>query len=408
MGEAIMFRWWMGVALLTAGLLPGTAWSQQGGVMPTPIGAARIPDPTAIYRGPELVPGPLTPQIAPAGPPDNLSLPNGHSSAFQEENYPAESAWWFNIGTQFLARYGYGRLPVFYRDPLTNLDTGDVPNRLNPLYFLLDGNHLDRMILPGVRGSVGYLFDNNYSLELAGWYNAEQTATQMAFDQGRLNSFFVNAPTGFQGNNGLWLQADIAQLLRKTSMANAEMNYRYTGQMTEPELIVGLRYFDMVDQFGIYSGDDDVTFTSTDGSIDTRRTASLSYITKNRIVAPQIGFEWTPVNASIFTMGFNGKAALGANFVEFRNRLVRGDGFQGFDTRTEKVAFGQIYEIGAFIDLSLLERMRVRTGYQCMWIAGIADAQDQVSFDLRNTRGRLDVTGSQFWHGPTFEFQFLF
>jgi hypothetical protein len=418
MGDAIMNRWWTGVALLAAGLLPGNGWGQQPGVLPTPLGAARIPDPAAVYTGPPLANGPLTTQVAPCGPPENLSLPVNHTSAFQDENWPLECAWWFNFGGQALTRTSFGHLPLFYHDPVNTVDNGGVPNRLQqPLFFLLDANDLDRQTQWGLRGSVGYIFDTRQSIELTGWYMFERSTNRGAVDQNRLNSFFTNAPLGFEGDNGMWLQADVALLTRRQTLGNAELNYRYTSAaVTEPELIIGLRYFDMTDHFNLYTGDDDLSILQTAGPNiglpDQRRQATLDYGTHNRIVAPQLGFEWTPLGVPfgnpILQAGVNAKGAWGPNFAETSSRLVRGDGFQGFHTNASRVIFSQVYELGAFAEISFLERMRFRAGYQAIWLLGIADAQDQLDFNLRNAQGRRDFTGSQFWHGPQFEFQFLF
>jgi hypothetical protein len=440
MGDAIMNRWWTGVALLAVGLLPGTAWCQPGdkGVMPSPIGAARIPDPTRPYCGPELVPGPVTAEIAPQGPDCNLSLPADHTSAFQCETYPLENAWWFNIGTQMLIRNGYGHLPLFYFDntpnlnvptdrfgnpiaaPISNvgLDKGTVPGRLNgPPFFLLDGNDLDRNPMYGLRASFGYIIDGSSSFEATGWYMPQRSITRGVINQGRLNSFFFNPPLGFEGDNGMWLQADVANLIRRTTIGSGELNYRHTsGGVTEPDLILGIRYLDLHEHYNLYTGDDDLTFLApvgpNAGFPDPHRQATLDWATYNRIVAPQLGFEWTPlnfpINRPIVCAGMWAKGAWGANFIDFDNRLVRGDGFVGFHSTSSKVTFSQIYEAGLFADIAFLERFRFRAGYQAMWFLGIADAQDQVDFNLAHPQGRQKDNGSQFWHGPMAEFQFLF
>jgi hypothetical protein len=352
----------------------------------------------------------LRPEIAPAGPGDQLSLPLNHTSAFQEETFPLEEAWWFNIGAQALTRTGWGSYPLYYTSPVSGpLDTGAIPSRIQPLTIVADANQIDRPVLWGVRGSIGYIFNGHYAVEFAGNTMFEQTTSYHLQNQGRLSSFFYNTPLGFEGNNGLWRQADQITLNRTFNISSAELNYRYTsGGVTEPELIMGLRYVDMYDQFGIYTGDDDRTFLNASGFTDPRRQATLSYTARNRILAPQLGFEWVPVNARIAMFGFNAKGAWGANFTELDGNLTRGDGFTGFDGSRSKVIFSHLYEINAFVDLCVLERMRFRAGYQAMWILNVADSQDQISFDLEATYGRGKYNGSQFWHGPTMELQFLF
>ncbi len=408
MGDAIMNRWWMGVTLLAVGWLPHLAWGQAT-VLPSPVGAARIPEPDPEYVPPPLIQGPLRPELAPPGPSDELSLPMNHASAFQEETFPLEEAWWFNIGAMGLTRNGWGSLPLFYADPTTFLDTGTVPNRVTPINFVVDANNLPRPWLVGVRGSLGFIYSGHYAVELAGFTMFEDTVQLHRNLQGRLNSFFVNPPIGLEGNNGMWLQADRVAVQRSTRMNNAEISYRYTsGAVREPELIVGFRYYELIEQFGIYTGDDDLTFVNSQFLPDSRRQASLSYQARNRLLAPQLGFEWAPIQNKVFMLGVNMKGAWGVNFTEIDSTLTRGDGFQGFHGSRSKAVFSHVYEIGAFLDVCPLERLRVRAGYQAMWILGIADVQDQVDFNLRATSGSQDYTGSQFWHGPMCELQFLF
>jgi hypothetical protein len=55
-----------------------------------------------------------------------------------------------------------------------------------------------------------------------------------------------------------------------------------------------------------------------------------------------------------------------------------------------------------------MERLRLRGGYQAFWLTNIATSQDQVDFNLANTGGRKNYTGSTFYHGPMVELQFLF
>src|SRR5262249_43074988 len=82
LGEAKMLKKWMGVALL-AGWLGLTAQARAQ-YLPSPVGAARIPEPLPCGPTapvPNLVPGPLNPLDAPKGPPDCLSLPAGINNA---------------------------------------------------------------------------------------------------------------------------------------------------------------------------------------------------------------------------------------------------------------------------------------------------------------------------------------
>ena len=162
-----MTRWWKHVAVLAAWLALGVAAQAQPG-LPSPVGAARIPEPMRYIPAPqpELVPGPTTPSVAPAGPPDSLNLPVGHSSAFQMENYPTESAAYAALGGMALHRQGLTHLPIAFTDNQSRgLDTGIVPvgigrlgnNAFNPFQtnstFLPQALNLNQ-ITPSWTGSL--------------------------------------------------------------------------------------------------------------------------------------------------------------------------------------------------------------------------------------------------------------
>ena len=88
--------------------------------------------------------------------------------------------------------------------------------------------------------------------------------------------------------------------------------------------------------------------------------------------------------------------------------LPRGDGFLGTHGAHTRHNFSQVYEIGTYLDIYLLERLRARAGYMALWVSNVPEAVDQVSFDLSAPLGRRDNTGSIFFHGPSVELQFLF
>ena len=88
-GEAEMTRRWKHLTAIAALLTTAVAGRAQEGY-PSPVGATRMLEPLRYVPGPQpnLVPGPVTPAIAPVGPPPSLSLPENHTSAFQCERTP--------------------------------------------------------------------------------------------------------------------------------------------------------------------------------------------------------------------------------------------------------------------------------------------------------------------------------
>src|SRR5206468_1500146 len=124
-----------------------------------------------------------------------------------------------------------------------------------------------------------------------------------------------------------------------------------------------VRYLNYRETFSFFTGDDDILFRDVNGMPDPARQATYVSRVRNQIAAPQIGFEYTaPLPHKWLCwawVGLNAKAAVGANFVRAHNGLVRGDGFVGFDSVDNSIKLGQVYEIGAFLDVHVLERARV-------------------------------------------------
>jgi hypothetical protein len=102
------------------------------------------------------------------------------------------------------------------------------------------------------------------------------------------------------------------------------------------------------------------------------------------------------------------KGAWGADFVDLNRQLIRGDGFLGFQGARSTVQFGQMYEFNAFVDINILERARLRFGYNAMCLFNVANVGDQFDFNLQNTNNFNNLRGSVFLQGPMAELQFLF
>src|SRR5262249_18422221 len=76
------------------------------------------------------------------------------------------------------------------------------------------------------------------------------------------------------------------------------------------------------------------------------------------------------------------KTALGVNWVDRNWTLVRGDGFPGFNVHRFTTTFGQVYDLGPYFELHLLDRVRLRGAYNLLWVGGVSDPQHQINFDL--------------------------
>jgi hypothetical protein len=370
---------------------------------PLPIGAC--PPPT-----PNLVPGPLTPDKAPPGPPDGLSLPPSTPGAFQCETYATETNIFFNIGAQSLQRQrlGKGAIAVTDVDNTTpTLKTGVVPLPSSPV--ALSFNDIVPDLSWGPRMTIGVLAGSDV-IEATGYFLPRTSRTIGSANPGRLDPFFFDAPTGFGGDNGLFLQDDIVQTTLQSTVGNAELNYRYTDLgLNGMELILGVRYFDVMERLTTFVDQNAISnpLNPAAGIANPLDQATYSAATHNRIIAPQFGFEGEWGLCKWLSAGVLAKGAWGMNFVTQDHSLVRGDGFLGFADSHSDSIFSQMYEVGAFAEIHVTERCNVRFGYNALWILHVDAVVDQYKVDLSNQQ-TINHNGSIYYGGPMIELQFLF
>ncbi len=353
-----MIRRWMGAAVVAGWL--GLAAAAPAQYLPSPVGAARImPEPLPCGAPPaptpNLVPGPVSPAAAPPGPCDQLSLPANHASAFQCENFGPEVACYASLGAMALQRQqlGAGAIAVF--DNNSNmLDTGfsALPNAPIAQRFkdLVPGMNW------GVRGTVGYMF-NDQAVEVSAFYIFQQSVSQLTDDPGNLDVFFSRSrpPLGFEGDNGLWLQADRVSSTFQSELFNGELNYRcWNIGISGLECILGVRYLDERERLSIFTSDDDLVLAERNRPTDPKRDATYSVLARNHILAPQIGFDWNAPLWCFLSVGFDGKAAVGPNWSNTNVILQRGDGFVGINDHHNHVSLSEVFEAGFFLDFHIL------------------------------------------------------
>jgi hypothetical protein len=406
----------LGVAVV-AGCLSGPALAQpnQQPSMPTPYGAARTPpEPLPIGAcptpSPNLVPGPLTPDKAPPGPPDCLSLPANTTSAFQCENFPPEFACFFDVGAQALQRQRLG-LRVLALTDVDNLHStvklGVVPLPNSPV--ALNANDIVPDLAWGPRLTFGVLAGADI-IEATGYFIPRTSRTVQAVNPGRLDPYFFNAPPGFEGFGGLFTQDDLVRTTLESQVGNAELNYRYTDLgLNGLELILGVRYFDVLERLSTFVDQNVISaplnsMTMTSNPITQ---ANYSVQTHNRFVAPQFGFEGDWGVCSWLSVGVLAKGAWGMNFATQDHNLSRGDGLVGFATSHTDNFFSQMYEVGAFFEIHVTERCNMRAGYNGIWFLHMDAVIDQYQVDLAKQQ-TLNHSGSVFYGGPMIELQFLF
>jgi hypothetical protein len=407
-----MRTWCKGVALAAAWLGLGVpAWAQ--GYAPQPVGAARMAEPLSCGHTeapPNLQPGPPPP---PPVDPNCNSLPAGHSSAFQCEDYALECRPYFSAGAIGLRRASrVSNNPLAFRDPL-GIDTGlPIPFPSPPDIVIARPGDVNPHMAFGPKATFGWLF-NDEAIEITGFWIPGEGAVRDFTLPGQINVPFFNPPLGFEGNNGLWLQADRLRTTFHSGFWNAEVNYRrWNLAVNGIELILGVRYLNLREDLTIFTDDEGVVRPDIFGRPDPRRQATYRVNSINQVVAPQFGGEYsfpafcTPVGT--FSLGASAKVALGVNFVDRDYSLKRGDGFPGYRLHRKNIAFGQIYDASAFVEWHILEKFRVRAGYNVLWVGTVSWPDRQLNFDL-SAQGQTPRDSSMsFYHGPTVELEFLF
>jgi hypothetical protein len=417
----------MGVTLVALSLAEAAPVRAQ---VPIPPGFAP-PDPRAgafvNAPAPPGVPGEFLgpceqPGAAPSSP---LSLSNdGSPNAFCDED-PCSCCYmgyYANIGALGLQRERPHGPALGFLDPGINIpglpqfvDTGNPPTRFDPI--ILKAGDVDPNILWGPKVTVGYRY-GDYRIEASGFYLPQQNSTLTLNVPRRIDLPFNNFlsatqfPLGFSGNQGLWLQADQVRTNVQSALGSAELNYRFGPRNTYGfEWIIGVRYVDFDERFGIFTDDEGLTVVDVNGNPDPTRQALYTVRTHNRILAPQIGFESECYLMPTFALGVAAKGAWGVNFLDTDVLLQRGDGFIGPaapNTHSFTTIFSMLYEANLFADWVFNEQIRFRAAFNLLWMAHIAEASQQVDFDLTNRFGRQDHKGSVLYYGPSFELHFVF
>src|SRR5262249_55246504 len=143
----------------------------------------------------------------------------------------------------------------------------------------------------GIRATVGYLFGNQ-AVELTGWYVSPNPTSLVTQEAGRLTVPFAtqstSIPVGFEGNNGLWLNADRVVASYASQTGNVELNYRtWNTGILDTELIFGVRYTHAQESVSIFTDDEFFTRNAA-GMTDPTRAATYTSTTRNNIVAVQM------------------------------------------------------------------------------------------------------------------------
>jgi hypothetical protein len=412
-GEADMARWWLGTVVLAVGVAvsPATAQAPYG-----QGGQPLMPEPVPLSCAPQ---GPALPQAAlpsPGGGPGGdspTSLRSDLPNAWSEDIPTDPPAVYFGIGYLAMQRSRLEHAPTAFLDTISGgVDTGLPPQPGAPAVG--DFHDIDPRFQSGVKVTLGYHCDT-HAWEASGFYLFQSTSTRLYANPGSLNApfnvngSFSNFPVGFEGDNGMWLQADQIATRLQTALGSAELNYRWwLGTDSNFSYSLGVRYFDVYDKFSYYTGDDDLTVRDVNGNPNPLLQATYSATAHNHIAAPQLGIEWNKAACTWLAFSVVAKGAWGADFYDIDTHLRRGDGFEGFHGRHSETQFAHAYEVGAFFDFHIMDNMRLRAGYNLLWLINIAEGAEVFDFNLANQQGTNNTHGDMFFHGPSVELNILF
>lgn len=111
--------------------------------------------------------------------------------------------------------------------------------------------------------------------------------------------------------------------------------------------------------------------------------AITSFRTYNNIVAPELGIRCVrPFCMDLFEFDLAGKGLWGGNWATRKASLVRGDGLVGVDRKTSSFATSGAFECQLGLNFVPHPNIRIRGGWEAMYLMGIASATGNVNFNL--------------------------
>jgi hypothetical protein len=253
----------------------------------------------------------------------------------------------------------------------------------------------------GVQAALGFR-SGPRALEVSGFYVPRSAVSTFLNDPGRLALPFsaFPAPFGFTGTDSLWLDVDSVSATLDQQMASIEVNYRSQWSHWF-EAIVGVRYFDLREDFSVVTDDDSRTAQQRRAPPDPRRVANYSIRTQDHIIGPQFGFEMEKWMVPGLALGLTSKNLVGANFLEVSQTLTRGDGFSGPNGSRYQSQVSAVFELNLHLTWDINFHTRVRGGYSALWLVNVPEAVEQINFNPNVAGGSPNDHGSIFYHGPT-------
>ena len=160
----------------------------------------------------------------------------------------------------------------------------------------------------------------------------------------------------------------------------------------------GVRYIDISEEFELYS-------IAPDDSI-----GHLTMDTQNKMIGFQLGVDlYYPVGR--WTMEGNLKGSINGNRARGQFRLENGGPFPDFGTLYgndfSSVRLSTLVEFGYHVSYHISERVKIRGGYEVLWLYGVAAAVEQLRDGTLqvNTGTHAETDHAIIYHGGTFGFE---
>jgi hypothetical protein len=254
----------------------------------------------------------------------------------------------------------------------------------------------------GVRAEVGFVGDCGV-FEVSGFYVPLTGTSVTSTDPAVLDTFFINPPAGFAGagNNGLFTHVDQVTAQFHSAVYSGEAMFRGNLlDMTGLNLMLGARYFGNFERFQL---DTVANLAVADPTMQQEYTVRVW----NNIAAPQFGIDIYQPFWDYYALNIQLKTAPGVDIARSTTTLQRGDGLVGFSDQVNRVQFAETFDIGVYFDCFISDKIRVRAGYSAFWAVNVAEAQQNVDYNLAET-GHFDGHGTVFYHGPSLTFTFRY
>lgn len=256
----------------------------------------------------------------------------------------------------------------------------------------------------GVRLTLGRRLNEYNSLELSYFGLQDFDGSSEAIDASAgMYSPYSLFMTGLFGYSTGFDQASYHRLEYGSKLHNAEVNFRHRGPTVgsiETDLLLGVRYFNIKEQFGFFSMQPG---GGIDG-VDAYGTATNQ--SSNNLVGAQIGGQLHYNATEHFGLAARAKAGLLVNFASQDGTFIQDMGVVNqadYSARSEALA--GLVEVGLAGHYRIGSHLTLRAGYDVILLSGLALAPEQFDVYSGYFGSSINDRGTVVYHGPSAGFE---